>query len=237
MVAEMSRLSRSRIRPCRVPAAVLLAIVGAGAYATEPDASVWPDWVAEEERVRQRIAAVNEGDLAFLTAAPEAPVHHHRNEIAITELSLADGWVRLDQCHDHLDRVARAQIVFRPGSSRDLRVVSFRNIDAAFAEANAVQLRGIHAGSEVCVSLETRALQRVDTGVFELQNGPFMRRFLDGYYPLRVSMRIHYPTSLELGDFSPTAQPGFRVDQAPGQIEVEALFEGRLETRFRFVGD
>jgi hypothetical protein len=34
---------------------------------------------------------------------------------------------------------------------------------------------------------------------------------------------------------SPVAQPGFSVDKAPGTVAAEALFEGRLRTRFVFL--
>ena len=89
----------------------------------------------------------------------------------------------------------------------------------------------------VCVHAESQALRQLEDGVFELQNGPFMRRFLDGYYPLRLSLRIDYPPSLALADFTPAEQGGFSVARRPGSVRVEALFEGRLRTAFRFVED
>lgn len=195
----------------------------------------WSDWVDEQERLRQRIADVNEGELSFLTEGPESLVHHHVNHILITPQSLVDGWVVLDQCHRNLDRVSEAQIVFDPERSRALEVMSVRNVDAAYVERHAVQLRGVGEGSEVCLRLETRALHPLGGGLFELRNGPFMRRFLDGFYPLRLSLRVDYPTSMTLVDFVPEAQPGFVVSRNAGRIGVEATFEGRLYTAFRFV--
>ena len=197
----------------------------------------WPAWVDEEEALRQRIAEVNEGELAFLDKGTERAVHHHDSRILITESSLRDGWVVMEQCHQDLDRVPAAQIVFNPERSRALEVLSYRNMEAAFAEANTVQLRGIGDASQICLRAETRALHSDGVDVFELHNGPFMRRFLDGYYPLRLSMRIDYPASLRLADHVPEIQPGFAVSQAPGRVDVEAVFEGRLHTRFRFLRD
>jgi hypothetical protein len=199
-----------------------------------PDAD-WPAWAGEEEALRQRIAAVNEGELVFLVQATPGAVHHHSSHISITERSLSDGWVVMEQCHDDLDRVAEAQIVFNPQRSRALQVVSYRNIKDAFAEGNTIQLRGIRAASQVCLRAESQALLSDGGDVFELQNGPFMRRFLDGYYPLRVSLLIDHPPWLMLTDFAPQPQPGFAVTRAPGRISVEALFEGQLRTRFRFL--
>ena len=224
------------VSPGRRAAAILGLLFPLVAFAGSAETDDWPDWVDEQERVRARIAAVNEGELTFLSAA-DTPVHHHQNHIAITERSLIDGWVTMEQCHLNLDQVPAAQILFRPTASRNLQVIRFRNMDEAFPDGSSVQLRGIRADSEVCLRAESRALHALDQGIYELQNGPFMRRFLDGYYPLHLSMSIVYPASLRLSEHMPEQQPGFVVTRGPGTIAVEALFEGRLQTRFRFRGD
>lgn len=197
----------------------------------------WPAWALEAEGVRARIAEVNEGELAFLDTLPDKPVHYHHNRIVVTPASLDDGWVELEQCHRHLDRVDEAQIVFHPERSRRLHVLGFRNMRSAVADGNTVQLRGIGDGSEVCLRGETRALFEIGEGVYELQNGPYMRRFLDGYYPMRVSLEIEYPQRLTLADFTPERQPGFEVSSGPGRVAAVARFEGQLRTRFRFIAD
>ena len=217
-------------------AVFLIALAGGwvSALSQSPEQN-WPAWVDAEEAVRQRIAAVNEGELAFLHEPPAEPVHHHRSRIVITRQSLADGWVLMEQCHEHLDRVAEAQIVFNPGRTRALEVLSFENMDTAYAESNTVQLRGIRAASRVCARLETRALHALGTQAFELRNGPFMRRFLDGYYPMRVSMHVRYPCAqLRFTDIRPPPQDGMRVSMGPCDVSFEALFEGRLNTELRF---
>lgn len=214
-----------------------LCLLVAGAQASTDDDD-WPDWVdRHEEQIYARIAAVNEGDLRFLTDRPDKPVHHHASRVEISEQSLRDGWVLMEQCHRNLDKVGALQIVFNKERSRELEILRHRNIDRAYTTEHTVQLRGINADSEVCIRAESRALNVDDGAVFELNNGPFMRRFLDGYYPLQLSLRIDYPESLELADFSPEAQPGFDVDTQPGRVAVETLFEGELRTRFRFLGD
>ena len=194
----------------------------------------WPAWADAEESERQRIAAVSEGELMFLHEPPSEPVHHHSSRIVISHQSLADGWVLMEQCHEHLDCVAEAQIVFNPGRTRALEVRSYHNMDTAFVESNTVQLRGIREASKVCARLETRALHSLGMQIFELRNGPFMRRFLDGYYPLQLTIQIEYPPHLELVDYAPENQPGYVVGSIPGLLNVEALFEGELRTRFRF---
>ena len=79
-------------------------------------------------------SAVNEGELEFLAHPPDAPVHTHHNRIRLTAASLVDGWAQLQQCHSHLDPVPDAQIVFRPGRSRQLsRTISSTLTPAAEA--------------------------------------------------------------------------------------------------------
>ena len=62
-----------------------------------------------------------------------------------------------------------------------------------------------------------------------------MRRFLDGYYPMRLTLDIEYPAaSLRFEAQEPQPQPGFQVERRSGRIQAEIWFEGRLITRFVF---
>lgn len=201
------------------------------AASDEPD---WPAWADEEEALRERAAQVNEGDLKFLVEPVDKPVHHHSSHVTISDASLTDGWVLLQQCHTHLDRVPALQIVFNAQHTRGLEVVSFENIEEVFVQDHTIQLRNVGDASQVCVRTESRALREIDEGEYDLLNGPFMRRFLDGYYPLRLTLRIDYPDSLRLAGFTPAVQAGFAPLNGPGRVEVDTLFEGRLHTRFRF---
>lgn len=216
---------------------LVLCVQTSALLANEAAEDGWPSWATAEFELQQRIAQVNEGELAFLVDPPGRPVHHHRNRIQVTASSLDDGWVKLEQCHQHLDRVPAAQIVFHPERSRALEVTHFENMETAVAKDNTVQLRGVGDESLICLNGETRALVEIEDGVYELQNGPYMRRFLDGYYPMRVSLRIEYPDRLTLADFSPADQPGFSVSTVPGVVDAEAVFEGQLRTSFRFLAD
>jgi hypothetical protein len=178
---------------------------------------------------------VNEGTLDFLANPPATQFHHHQNRILITPESLTSGWVRLDQCHDSLDKVGRAQITFREGFIRDLKVVTSEHIESAWVEGPSVQLRNVATGARLCLSAETRALQDTGSGYYMLHNGPYMRKFLDGYYPMRVSIDVAYPDPLlTLIDITPAAQPGLDILETPGTISVDAVFEGELRTLIQF---
>jgi hypothetical protein len=180
-------------------------------------------------------ADVNEGTLHILATPPAEPVHHHRNRIRIDADSLTSGWVELAQCHDHLDAVPSAQIIFREGFVRDLKVDAFTRIENAWVEGASVQMRNVQPGARLCLSAQTRALRNAGNGFFSLTNGPYLRKFLDGYYPMRVTLDVGYPAQiLSLIDISPSAQPGLDVVEQPGDIHIEAVFEGELQTLIQF---
>ena len=178
---------------------------------------------------------VNEGVLTFLETPPAKSVHHHHNQIRIDNSSLDSGWVSLYQCHTHLDPVPRAQITFREGYVRDLRVVSATHIKQAWIEGASVQLVNIEPEAQLCLSAQTRALRNTGNGFYSLTNGPYMRKFLDGYYPMRVTLEIDFPAqTLEVIDISPPAQPGLKLDTRKGAIRMDAVFEGELQTLIQF---
>jgi hypothetical protein len=181
------------------------------------------------------IDEVNEGELVFLENPPDKVVHHHANRVVITQESIDEGWVRLSQCHSNLDKVSQAQIVFRPDRVRKLKVSRVANIASARVEGATVQLRDISANAQLCVDAETRVFVYNGDGTFSLRSGPYMRRFLDGFYPMRVSMEVTLATDkLRFADISPAAQKGFAVEQRNGAIHYDAWFEGRLNTEIRF---
>jgi hypothetical protein len=183
----------------------------------------------------QSADSVNEGPLQFLEAPPAKPVHHHRNRIRIGADSLASGWVGLSQCHDHLDAVPRAQITFREGFVRDLRIDLASGIEEAWIEGASVQLRQVTPGARLCLSAQTRALRNTGNGYFNLVNGPYLRKFLDGYYPMRVTLEVDYPPdSLRLIDVSPPQQSGMTLAEQPGRIRLDAVFEGELRLLIQF---
>ncbi|MBT9568694.1 MAG: hypothetical protein IV085_10400 [Thiobacillus sp.] len=178
---------------------------------------------------------VNEGVLNFLAAPPAKLVHHHHNQIHIDPDSLNSGWVTLKQCHTNLDPVPRAQITFREGYVRDLKVESATRIKQAWVEDATIQLVDVERGAKLCLLAQTRALRNTGNGYFSLTSGPYMRKFLDGYYPMRVTLDIDYPSKvLQLIDIAPQAQPGLILSAKRGIIHLDATFEGELNTLIQF---
>lgn len=183
-----------------------------------------------------KTSEVNEGELAFLAEAPPKPVHHHHNDIALPASSLRDGWVDLHQCHRHLDPVPSTQVVYNPARIRSLMVESSVRIGMAWVEDHTVQLRDIGPNAVLCLSAQSRSLSAHRDGSFTLSNGPFMRRFLDGYYPMRVTMDVQMPPDcLRFRRIEPEKQDGFEVTVEADHVYIDTWFEGRLFTEIEFV--
>jgi hypothetical protein len=194
------------------------------------------DWAFPGDDLQARIAEVSEGELTLLDTPPEKPVHHHQNRIHITPDSLQDGWVMLEQCHRNLDPVAESQILYHSERIRNIRVLSTHDIDTARVEGPSVQLGGIGRKAVLCLGAESRALTSLPKHRYRLKNGPYMRRFLDGYYPMRVSLEIHYPAEmLELQAHRPEPGKAGKLEQHPGHIRWDGWFTGRLFTEFDFI--
>lgn len=179
---------------------------------------------------------VNEGELVFLAAPPDKQIHHHSNRLIIDDQSLRDGWVKVEQCHENLDAVSRVEVVFSKDRIRALALKNFSNIGKAWVEKSSVQLQNVGQDARLCITAESRALKVNKDGSFTLTNGPFMRRFLDGYYPMRVSMDVDLQTTgLHFAGINPHTQQGFRVWTRDRSVHFDAWFEGRLKTEIRFV--
>jgi len=213
---------------------VLLAMQGFAA----PDEAELERWLESDEPLPPSVSTedVNEGELVFLARPPAKPVHHHFQRLILDARSRQSGWVRMAQCHENLDPVPATQIVFRPGRIRDLEITQVRGIERAWVEGDTVQLENVGRDARLCLRGLSRALTPQPDGGWALVNGPYMRRFLDGYYPMRVTVVIEYGEArLRPVRIRPPGQPGFTVEQAPGRIRLEAWFEGRLQTEIRFV--
>lgn len=190
------------------------------------DEDPYADWFLEG-------SPSNRGELNILSEPPDYTVHHHQNEFVIDEGSLADGWVAVRQCHDNLDEIRKIAVVFHEERSRNIRVDSYEedHIGDVEVDGNQVILSDVTKGASICIVAETRILEDNGDGTYSLTNGPFMRRFMDSYHPMRVSIEVdHRQVDLELASTDPEEQPGFEVQQNGDEFTIDTWFEGRLET-------
>ena len=171
-------------------------------------------------------------ELRFLLEAPDSTPHHHQNQITLTESSLEDGWVELRQCHSHVTAIRRMVIVYNEATTDALQVESTRGVEAARAEKDRVDLRGVERDAEVCINARMRILEDVGDGVYELANGPFERKFLDSYLPMRVTLAVSWgELDMRLEETEPREQEGFEVVRSDHGFMVDTLFKGELRTR------
>ncbi|MBI5611911.1 MAG: hypothetical protein HY942_02405 [Gammaproteobacteria bacterium] len=179
---------------------------------------------------------INEGALQVLPEPPAEPAHHHHKHLTISAESLDTGWVTDRQCHYQLDQVGAMEVTFAPGRVRALEIARAEHIEKAWVEGSSVQLKNVGPNAVLCIHSENRILERdPSTGAYLLTSGPYMRRFLDGYFPLRVSLQLDYPAQLlVLKEIDP---PEIRPHATlrPGQLRLDAWFEGRLVLRLTFV--
>lgn len=217
---------------------LLFALLWAGFVAA--DEPMTPEeleqWFNSDDDDVARALAVNEGELVFLAVPPAKAVHHLRNRLTIGPNSLKDGFVELYQCHDHLDAVHEAQVVYHYQRLRNLRIDSQSGIAKVWVEGDSVQMMDIGKDAKLCLRAEVGILYANADGSYTLRNGPFHRRFLDGYYPMHVTLEIRYaPNLLQFDGITPKEQPGFHIIRNPEGVTVEAWFEGILTTETRFV--
>ena len=76
-------------------------------------------------------------------------------------------------------------------------------------------------------------LKKQEDGTYVVKNGPFMRKFFDGYFPMRVSIDMQLPPELHYLGIEPRGQDGFNVVLNGNKLELDAWFEGRLITKIR----
>ena len=203
--------------------------------AARPAVAAADDWAELEQQMveEQQALEVNEGQLQLLDRPPEAASHHHQNRLLITTRSLSDGWVTMYQCHSDLDAVPATQIVYKEGLIRNIEVLSSRNIGSVQVEGHSLQLEDIREESEICISADKKALS-YENDRYDLRLGPFMRRFLDGYYPMHVQVEVCYPPFLQLVDSSPVkAITGSRENTAYAEIDIWVVGKLNIELVFK----
>lgn len=212
-----------------------LAFAGACPADTPASAAEAERWLENFEEEIPPAPQVSEGELLFFADPPDTHIHHLHNRLTIDERSLETGFVALLQCHRNLDAVPDAEITYRYRRILDLRILSHRNIGMARVADQSVQLKEVGHDAELCVEAQVAVLYPAGGRRYVLRNGPFHRRFLDGYFPMRVTIHILYPEDmLELVGVSPAPQPGFSVATSPGKANIDAWFAGMLNLEVEF---
>ncbi|GMQ91379.1 MAG: hypothetical protein BMS9Abin11_0687 [Gammaproteobacteria bacterium] len=173
--------------------------------------------------------------LQFLVKPPKRPPHKHSAHITITNNSLKTGWVLNKQCHYNLARVPALEVVFHKGGVRNLRISRADNIKKAWVEGSTVQLVDIGKNAVLCIYSETHTF-KFDTlsGTYAWHGGPYMKRFLDGYFTMHLNLAVDYPyNKLRMLSMDPAALKS-RAVSVDGHIRLDTMFVGRLDIHLKF---
>jgi len=210
---------------------LLINIISAQALAYTPEQERWLN--AEDDN---DVSHVNEGQLVFIPPPSDKKPLHSINQLTIDKNSIDNGWVKLQQCYKHLGILEQAEISYKYRFMKQLTLISKKNIDKASVKKQSIELSNIKKNAELCISADVRIFYQNPDLSFSLINGPFHRRFLDGYYPYHVTLKINYPEQLLLFKNSiPKQQKDFSIQRKTNQIIVDTYFEGILNTEMRFM--
>ncbi len=194
-------------------------------------------WLNTDEPVEKK-RPINEGKLSFLSTKKYSAVMHSDNIITINKNSLKNGWVKLNQCYRNLDKFPAVEVVYKYKAVKNLKIKSKALIQEAWIKKNSgnnsVELRRVKKGATICVSADVKSLVKLPSGQYSISNGPFRRKFLDGYFPLRVSLAIKYPSRLIKPVTITPNKPQLNIRKKSKMILIDATFEGVLNTKVSF---
>lgn len=173
--------------------------------------------------------------LEFIPPVPDRRTPFSQTVLEITPESLDTGWVSISQCHDELDAVPDAQVVYQFREMRNLTITESSKIDRAWVDGASVQMKNVGWSARLCVELEARVLAKQDSGDYLIRYGPFQRRFLDSYFPMHVAVEVRYPsTLLTLTSTLPTPSEGLMLEEKADHLLIDAWFRGKLVIELHF---
>lgn len=170
-----------------------------------------------------------EGQLRFLAVHPDPSAYRYESRVRITRDSLESGVVSLTTCHYQLDPIRKIVIVYNPKRLQNLEIASATRIGGLEVQGHHVTMTDVQRGATICIDLESKALDRIDSTTYRLMAGPLMRRYFDGYLPMHARLMFEWPAHLlELKQTNPSPQPGVQLMQDSSSAELDITFAGRL---------
>lgn len=181
------------------------------------------------------IENVNEGHLEFIPPIKGKKILHSEAVLTITDSSLEAGWVDLQQCYRNLDPIGETDVVYNYKNINQLKITSLNNIGEARVNGQTIHLQDVSASAHLCIQAEVQILEQINDQKFTLSNGPYHRKFLDGYYPYHVTLKIRYPADrLKYTHILPAPHSLFKVINQPGKFFLDTWFEGVLQIEIKF---
>ncbi|MFO7602793.1 MAG: hypothetical protein R6X06_03150 [Gammaproteobacteria bacterium] len=192
-------------------------------------------WFNNDDMEMPEQATVQDKQLRFITAPNAQAGTLTEKTYRITADSLQTGWVVIEQCYRNLDPVPQLEVVYNYQDMRNLKVTQQAHIGKLWIEGQSIQMQDLNKNASVCTRAEVKILRAASQHKYLLLAGPFQRKFLDGYYPMHVKLRIEYPAAeLAVDETHPQAEPGFMLTHAEGLMQVDTRFTGKLYLAISF---
>lgn len=193
-------------------------------------------WLEDDSTLQAM--TTNSGQLNWLTQAQTAGQYGLENDLTLPVSALTDGWILFTQCHNNLDPIHKIEVQYNAQNTRNLTLASSQNIEAVQIDnqGRSAILFGVQKRGRVCISGESKSLEKVGDG-YLVKRGPYMRKFLDGYYPMSLKETINWSqTDLKLNKSNMQSKIGRSYDYSDKSktLSAEYWFEGRLSTRYLF---
>lgn len=210
---------------------LLATIVSAG----EPTDKELELWFESDSFESDYVDKSSDAQLTFIAPIVNETVPSSSTQLTITPESLLSGWIAIKQCHDNLDPVPDAEVVYRFRVMRNLRITESNQIERAWVDGPSVQLKNVGRSARLCIGAEAQALSQDQEGSYRLRYGPFQRKFLDGYFPYHIYMNVSYPEKLlSVSLIEPSPELGYDHKITQGKLIADAWFTGRLTFEYRF---
>ncbi|MBN2646956.1 MAG: hypothetical protein JXR44_04130 [Thiotrichales bacterium] len=186
---------------------------------------------------------VSQGQLKWVDPQKTVGVYALSNRLILESDALKTGKVYFEQCHQNLDAIRAIDIVYNPETTSDLKVVSAKGVGRYQLQTAKVELYQVEQGAEVCIHGRNQTLT-YDTvsQTWQIPRGPFMRKFLDGYYPMHLQETIEWEAtalkwaSLQINEnpAAGTYSPKQNLDSSKSTLKVDYWFEGKLRPVYKF---
>jgi hypothetical protein len=171
----------------------------------------------------------SEGEIKFLKERPDPGAYSFQSRVKITPLSLENGSVDIATCHTQLDPIRKVVIVFNPERVQAIAVKSMSKIAAVEIKGNQVTLTDVERGATVCIDLRSRALDKIADSTYQLNAGPLMRRYFDGYLPMSAQLRVDWPKDMfTVQSTLPEKKEGVQVTEGNDGMQLDVIFAGKM---------
>ena len=171
----------------------------------------------------------SEGEIKFLKERPDPGAYSFQSRVKITPLSLENGSVDIATCHLQLDPIRKVVIVFNPERVQAIAVKSMSKIASAEIKGNQVTLSDVERGATVCIDLRSRALDKIADLTYQLNAGPLMRRYFDGYLPMSAQLRVDWPKDMfAVQSTLPEKKEGVQVLEGNDGMQLDVTFAGKM---------